>query len=197
MPNDSTASGYLVPSSPPPDSDIDLEDIFHDLVVGIVGLTGDLVRPRWQTFPANTPDPQEVNWASFGVEIGARQWDAVVTHDPNANGNSGESSVAGSVTLRCNFSFYGINSQANLGLLRDGIALGQNRDVLESKGIKFIEWADPVNLPSLVKNSWARRVDLKGTFVRLVTRTYGVRNIASATVDIDNERYHTIVNVTP
>lgn len=186
---DSSQSGYLAPG-PPPAYDTALEDIFQAVCVGISGLPGNMVRPKWQPQPANSPD-QSANWAAVGVEIKARQWDAVQEHDPNAAGGDGESTISGNELLQVTFSFYGPGSQGFATILRDGMSVTQNRDALVAQGIKFVEFMEPVNLPALLKDSWGRRVDLKAHFTRIVQRTYSIRNFASASGTIDNERYIT------
>lgn len=55
MPQDTTTPGYLPPSTSPA-YDAALDQMFHDLVMGITGLTGDLVRPRWQAEPPQQPE---------------------------------------------------------------------------------------------------------------------------------------------
>jgi hypothetical protein len=195
MATDSTALGYLAPTNSP-DYDVELEDIFQGACVGISGLAGDKVRPKWQPNPPNAPD-QNINWASVGVAISDRQWDAYQSHDPNAAAGAGESTLETTETLEVTFSFFGPQSMANATRMRDGMSITQNRDVLGNARIKFVEFREPVNVPSLLKDTWQRRVDLKGTFTRAVTRTYSVRHFASASGTIDNERYITPWSVSP
>jgi hypothetical protein len=193
MATDSSQSGYLSPGPLPPDYDANLEDIFQRMCCGITELDGQFVRPRWQVVPGNTPD-QEQNWCAYGMTLMAGAWDAFVRHDPNTLGG-GSSTVERSEVLHVNFSFYGPNSQLYATLLRDGMSITQNRDVLAAQKIKFIEFMDPVTLPVLLKDTWNRRVDLKGVFHRWVTRTYSVGHFASASGTIDNERYVTPFSV--
>lgn len=193
---DSTQSGYLAPADPPPDYDAALEDIFQAACVGITGLSGDLVRPKWQAQPANAPD-QATSWASVGIVIAERQWDSFQTHDPNAALGIGVSTVQGQENIEVTFSFFGPQSMAYATRMRDGMSVTQNRDALGAAGIKFVEYKPLVNLPALLKDTWQRRVDLKGIFNRWVVRTYSIRNFDSASGTIDNERYITPWSVSP
>lgn len=186
---DSSQSGYLAPG-PPPAYDTALEDLFQAVCVGITSLPGNMVRPKWQPQPANSPD-QSANWAAIGVEVKERQWDAYLEHDGNAASGTGETTLSGTEVLHVTFSFFGPGSQGNATILRDGMSITQNRDALSAQGVKFVEFMEPVNLPALLKDVWGRRVDLKAVFRRTVSRTYAIRNFASASGTIDNERYIT------
>lgn len=194
--SDSSTSGFLAPANPPPDYDADLEDLFQAFAVGVTGLQGSMVRPKWQMNPGNMPDSSQ-NWISYGLLLQERQWDAYVSHDGTAAAGQGESTVSGSETWHCTYSFYGPNCQLYLSILRDAMSIGQNRDVFGAKKIKFIEFMEPVSLPVLLKDTWNRRVDLKGVFHRWVERTYSVRNLASADPSsmLDNEHYITPISV--
>lgn len=186
--SDSTAAGFLAPG-PPPNYDAELEDIFQAFAVGVTGLQGNLVRPKWQITVGNAPQ-QNQNWMSYGLALYARQWDAYVGHDP-----SGTSTVAGSEEWQCTFSCFGPNAQLYASILRDGMSIGQNRDIFEAVKMKFISFAEPVQLPVLLKDTWNRRVDLTGIFHRWVERTYAVRTLASASGSLDNEKYITPLSV--
>lgn len=193
---DSTTVGYLAPAPPGPEYDNDLQDIFQAFCVGVTGLDGTVVRPRYQPNPPNMLD-QSVNWASIGAQVMERQWDAFVQHNPDAASGLGESTVSGSEIIHITFSFYGPLCQSYASILRDGMSVGQNRDQLTAKAIKFVEFMAPVTLPVLLKDTWNRRVDLKGVFNRWVQRTYSIRHLASASGTIDNERYITPWSVLP
>jgi len=50
--------------------DAALDAVFQALVVGITGLPGTLVRPRWQPVPPTQPSVT-TNWAAIGVTTNA------------------------------------------------------------------------------------------------------------------------------
>lgn len=190
----STEVGYLRPSASP-DYDDPLENLFWSVIVGMTGLDGELVRPRWQVEAANMPD-FGTNWAAFGVSLGARMWDAYQTHDPTI-GSEGANVVEGSERIDVLFSFYGPNRQHYLSLLRDGMSVTQNRDEMSAAKVKFQEFSQPTNLPVLLKNTWVKRADLPGVFNRWVRRVYPIRTLESAEIGLNNERYITEVQVSP
>jgi hypothetical protein len=185
----STETGYLRPD-PGPEYDQALEDVLQDLIVGLTGLAGNMVRPRYQPKPPGTPE-QNVPWAAFSASIEGADWNPVVVSDPNANAGAGEHRLARSEDVGLSVSFYGPGAWALATVMRDGFGVAQNRDAVEAKGLKFVECASLVYAPFQLKDVWVKKTDLKVFFRRWVTRTYGIRNFASADGTIDNERYVT------
>lgn len=189
----SGSAGYLLPD-PGPLYDQDLEDLFQQVIVGITGLQGNLVRPRWQIDPPNLP-PVSTDWCAFGVVVQERMWNAYQWWD-----NAGSAYVVeGSEPIDVTFSFYGPNNQRNRRSFTDGIMLDQNREDLGAQKIKLIEFRDPVNLPALLKEQWGRRVDVKAVFHRWVTRTFPVQTLigTSPPSGINNEKFVTPIVVNP
>lgn len=67
--NDSTTGGYLVPQPRPYPNPLEgekLQDFLQGVLVGVTGLLGKMVRPRWQPVPVNIP-PQGTDWIAFGI----------------------------------------------------------------------------------------------------------------------------------
>lgn len=195
MANDSSTGGYLAPEPPGPLYDTALEDFFQQIVVGITGIPGNLVRPRWQQEPPNPP-PAKSDWIALGVEVGPKQWDAYQKFDPTI-GTDGAYIVEGAERIRLALSFYGPNNERNHTAFDDGLQLSQNREALSAQKISYIEAESPVNLPALLKDRMRLRVDIAFIFSRWVSRTYPVRTIASASVDLYNESYVEHVEVSP
>lgn len=195
MANDSTTLGFLTPISVVPINDRSLEDIFTEAIRGITGLPEEFVRPRYQPQPPNQPD-FETNWVAFGVNITEQD----VFHYDKQVEFEGDSAmvVERDEYLDVLCSFYGANNNQFMSRWREGLAIDQNRYSLEELGIKLVAIGkNPVNVPALLKGTWARRVDLACQFSRRVSVTYGVRNIESATVDLYTEELppqHIIVN---
>lgn len=186
---DSTQQGYLRPDNPR-EYGAALEDVLQDLLVGLTGLPGNLVRPRYQPAVPGVPDAS-TDWCAFSVAVEGADWNPAVESDPNANGGAGEYRVSRSEDVTATFSFHGPNGQLNATVVRDGFGVGQNRDAIEARGLKFVEAHDIVYAPFLLKDVWVKKSDLRVSFRRWVTRTYGIRNFASASGVIDNERYLT------
>jgi hypothetical protein len=191
----SGSAGYLMPAAGPP-YDADLEDIFQQMVVGITGLPGNRVIPRWQPEPPNIP-PFGSDWAAVGVTVDDRNWNAYQWWDTPSQSYI----VEGTEAINVLFTFYGPNNQKLRRMLEDGIMLDQNRDAIYAQGIKFIEFKPPVALPALLKQRWQKRVDIKGIFSRLSRKTYPVQTIVGTSQNplsgINNEKFVTPIVVNP
>lgn len=181
MSADSSQAGYLQGTSQRPYDEV-LEDLFQRVIVGITGLPGNLVRPRYQVNPATLPQ-FDVDWASFNVYVEPTQWNPSKTIVDDLT-----YLVEGMELLRVTVSFFGPHFQEMERRWRDGIQLSQNRDELTAAGIVFIEFADPVTVTTLLKERWAKRVDVRGTFHRWASREYKVRTILSADGTIHADR---------
>lgn len=178
MPNTSATGGYLTPSSAPPAEDAVLDRQLQQMVVGITGLTGSLVRPRWQVKPPSQPEI-ETDWCAIGVIDEDNDDNAAIVHISAANG-SDEMQRHEVITVLA--SFYGPNCRGNAKLLRDGIQLPQNREVIRfQQGLAFIDTDKVRNVPELVFQQWLGRADLQMRFRRQVTRTYAVNNVLGIT----------------
>lgn len=178
---DSSVQGYLAGAPEGTVYGSALEDLFHDAVVGITGLQGDLVRPRYQDDPPTWPQ-FDVDWCAFNVYVRPSLWNAFKTLRAD-----GSYTIEGTEVLEVTVSFYGPNYQAVERSYRDGMQLGQNRDDLVAAGIGFIEFAEPVVVPVLMKEKWVKKVDIRGTFHRWAVRVYPVRTLLSAEGTIRNQ----------
>lgn len=187
-PNDSSTGGYLLPSSAPLADDAALDGIFQSLVASCTGLPGHLVRPRWQPVPANRPE-NTVDWAAVGVTDETPEPSAVVIHHPDGEGYD---ELQRQVTLTVAATFYGPNSRGFSGLLRDGLAIGQNREALYLAGMS-LKMADVhmINTAEQVGPLWYKRQDVIFTIVRMIGRTYPVLNLLEAQGTVHSERLET------
>ncbi|KAA2237673.1 phage neck terminator protein [Salinarimonas soli] len=176
MANDSSTRGYLAPLGAPPPDDDDLADILQAMVVGITGLDGALVRPRWQPRPPPVP-PVDVNWCAIGIT--ARQGDylGAVIHDGAGEGTSTHQRHEDLEVLA---TFYGPAANGYASRLRDGLSIAQNREPLFLAGIAYVAPGAPVQLSDEVGALIRRRVDLPLQFRRQTDRTYAVLNLRSA-----------------
>lgn len=192
MATDSSVAGYLAPTASP-DYDALLNLSFHDLLVGVTGINGKLVRPRWTSEPINQP-AFDVDWVAFGVTGGKVDTFAKVEHDPTGDGSS---SVKRDETLELLFSFYGPNASSLCARLKDGLELDQNRATLAAEGIAVIEMQEPLNVPALMQQKWVKRVDVRGRFRRRTERVYAILSVESAEIELNNDLYVTPINITP
>jgi hypothetical protein len=174
---DSSTGGYLVASSSAPEDDDALVDFLQSVVVGITGLQGRWVRPRWQPEPPNLP-PASVTWAAIGVTNRKSNPYPAVEHDP---AGEGADTLVNYEYFTLDTSFYGPTANASATALRDGLAIAQNREQLFLAGMALV--AVPTELtaaPTLMKERWLFRVDMPIRFTRQIMRTYPVLNLISA-----------------
>ena len=181
--NDSASGGFLAPADIlTPDGD-GLDDALQALVAGVTGLDPTLVRPRWQPTPPQQPE-RDVTWAAVGVQSQAPDDNPYEAHDPTGEGVD---HVQRHETLAVMVSFYGPQSQAVAGILRDGLFIGQNREAASALGLRLVEVGALARVPSLVNTIWLNRVDVPVTFRRQVNRTYPIRNLLSAVGTIQSD----------
>lgn len=182
---------YLKPSTGPI-YDAELEDVFQALVVGLTGLPGNMVRPRWQRDPPNAPSVS-TDWAAIGLVLGAKQWDDYQLWDQALPGYV----VEGSEELRLTASFYGPSGERLLRQFDNGLQVDFNRHTLDLLKIKYKGATAPVHLPALLKEQWGQRVDAIYTFSRWCRRVYPVGYIERANISIDNERFVEYITLVP
>lgn len=174
----SATGGYLRPTSTAPSEDDALADALQAMVVGITGLQGQMVRPRWQATPPKQPEPN-VDWCGIGV----------LSATPGAGGGSGRhiSADGGSsetyhdMTLEVQASFYGPHSSGNANLLRDGLMIPQNREELFRQNMALEAAPGPTTKTAeLVNTKYLNRADVTFRVRRRVSRAWAIKNAASA-----------------
>ncbi len=183
MPNDSTAAGFLTPTSSAPADDASLDAIFQTLFVGLTGLDGSLVRPRWQPTTPKQPEAT-VNWCALGVTSVTADDNPVLVHNASDSGGLGTDSFLRHELIEVLASFDGPQGQQYAEQARDGLWVAQNNATLAAYSLTFTSEADPLrSVPDLVNQQWRRRYDFTARFRRQVSRTFGVRNLVSAELD--------------
>lgn len=189
MATSSSSAGFLAPITSPVD-DQALEDVLQATIVGITGLAGQWVRPRWQPEPPNQP-PLDQNWVAFGII--RRVYDSFMYkgHDPDGDSGNGVDLVECDESLQVLHSFYGPNSNSLCTRFRAGLDVDQNRDALRANGILLTEVQDAINLPALLKEKWVLRIDATVIYRRRHIHSFPIRNLVSGQAGIDNERYLT------
>ncbi len=184
MANDSSTGGYLQTSSALPPSDAALDAIFQQLVVGITGMVGSLVRPRYQLIPQQVPEPT-VDWCAIGVldetpEQGAVN--AFTVHEGGASGmDEGFSTTYENNDLNVLASFYGPNAMSNAAALRSGLGVSQNREQLYLQGIALVELPKRASKrPELINMQMQMRADLSLWFRRNIAEVWPIENLVAA-----------------
>ena len=178
MATDSRTAGYLLPTAESTHDDA-LDDLLHDVIVGLTGITGDLVRPRWQPEPPQQPE-FSVTWVAFGVSRTEEDTFGYEHHDPLGEGPT---TVERDELLYYAHSFYGPHASGMCKRLRDGLQISQNRDALLSAGLGVVEVKEAVKIPALLHQKWVPKVDVTVVYRRRSTTAYPVLTIKSATVD--------------
>lgn len=183
-PATSATGGYLRPVGPGPAQDRALFEVLQPAFAGISGLPGNLVRPRWQPEPQLIP-PAATCWMALGItdrEADTFPWLGLFPND------------AGIYQMQRHETFYVLTSIYDLGYsgeadqvaaeLRDGLMIPQNGEQLAASGIYVVSDADITVAPTLFKQRWMYRTDLRVKFRRQITRDYSVLPLDSVTVEL-------------
>ena len=184
--NDSSTGGYLTPSvTPAPLQGDSLNTFIQPVIVGITGLPGAMVRPAFQTEPPDAPDGGTA-WAAFRYTSRKTDNYPFVGHNTD-----------GSDTLRRHeeidilVSFYDLGSSGladqYAALLRDGLSIPQNLEVLKQNGMGFVGCGEITTVPVILKQRWLYRVDLPFTIRREIVRVYQVLNLLTATATVTTD----------
>lgn len=192
MATSSQQAGFLAPVAEDVYDDA-LDDQLQATIVGISGLPGALVRPRWQPNPPNQP-AFNTNWCAFGLTRKVVDTFAYDRHNPAGSAGEGQSIIERDETLYVLHSFYGPNSSGICERFRDGFEISQNRDALRDAGLFLVELEEAVTLPALLQEKWVRRVDVTVVYRRRTKRTYQVKTLVTGQMGLDNERYITPIN---
>lgn len=179
----SAMAGALLPAtSPAPLQGAGLNTFLQQLIVGITGLPGMMVRPAFQAEPPDAPDAGDA-WAAFRTT--SRPADAFphIAHEDTPSG--GQDVMRRHEVINVLVSFYdlGTNGLADFyaELLASGLRLPQNCETLGGGGMGLISVGEPTAVPLLLKMRWLYRVDLPFAVKREIVRVYPILNVLSAT----------------
>lgn len=167
----------VVPLQPYPPDDLALDELFQACVTSLTGIPGNLVLPRWQPTEPVSPSAQSVttNWCALGVTVATPNDNGGLNVDPL---NPLQSTYTRHEDIEVLASFYGPAAKTNAALLRDGLQVDWNTEVLAQSQIRFVDSGAIRTLPELLNSQWIRRVDMPIRFRRKVTRTYLVPSLA-------------------
>lgn len=186
MAADSSSSGFLSPSATPaPLEDDALVNFLQEWIVGITGVAGTNVRPRWQPEPPNIP-AENVTWMAFGIIKRVADTFAAELHVTTGNGYN---QIRRHEVIHVLASVYGPSANNVAGLLREGMQVAQNREILSLNNMGLVESGDVLQVPELLKEKWLYRVDLEFSIRRQIVRDYAVLNLQSGQATLNNEHY--------
>lgn len=184
MANDSSTGGYLAPvDAQPPQDDSALDAIFQQLVVGVSGLPGSLVRPRWQPTVPKQPEPS-VTWCAIGVMDTTPDAGPAIRHNSDGDGSDTYQRHE-DIEVLC--SFYGPAAKGYAQLFVDGLCIPQNIEQIKALGMAFVSTSSIRTAPDFMNEQWIRRYDVTAHFRRMVAHTYAVLNLLSAKPDYHSD----------
>lgn len=171
----SQTGGYILPSETTPiPRHLNLTQFIQTVLVGISGIDGTLVRPKWQTEPLKQP-PLETNWLAFGVGVGKPDANAYTGQKPDGTTTSQRHEE-----LEVSLTFYGPEAMEYAGLVRDGFQIQQNLDGLRSANMGFVETTLARHIPDLVNERFLNRVESSVILRREVQRLYPITSFVTA-----------------
>jgi hypothetical protein len=195
--NTSATGGYLAPNSVNGSLDDKLfSEFLQPIVVGITGLAGATVRPRWQQNPPNLPD-YNTNWCAVGTVRRNLPGFAAIQHTSAAGQTPGFDNSSRIVELDLLASFYGPDCEENADRLIMGFDISQNRETMLKAGYGFTGCEQPIITADLLNEQWTRRVDVGFSVRRGQTYTYPVLDLTGAVVTVtpDNSLPAEIITV--
>lgn len=175
MANTSRTGGYITPISTNDNAnDKAFKEFMQPLVVGITGLPGAMVRPRWQQNTPNLPD-FGTDWAAIGSTRRTPDTFAAVGHE--STGVYAGDNVLMSQIVDLLVSFYGPNCESKADLLIMGFQVAQNRETMQLAGYGFISCEPPIITADLLNEQWTPRVDVAFSVRRAQLYTYPVLDL--------------------
>jgi hypothetical protein len=201
-----------------------LTQFIQTVFVGISGLPGPLVFPKWQPEPPEQPDIT-VNWMSIGFGdanpdansyIGVQEVEAsgqtietqsglgLETEDRETLETENDSTITQVIsqrheTLEIQCSIYGPEAFETYNLLLTGFQIPPNLYALRTANMGFVEVTRGRRVPDLVNQRWVNRIETSVFLRRQIQQVYPILTLISATgviyVPDINENYELVWNV--
>ncbi len=175
---------FARPSStfPPFPGHLSLTQFLQTVFVGITGLPGPMVRPKWQKEPPKQEE-LEVSWMAMGIDVAAPDANAYLWPDSDGFTNSQRHE-----TLDVGCAIYGPHALEIYGLIRDGFQIPQNLETMRSVNMGFVEVLPARQIPDFFNERFIGRIQTSVILRHEILRIYPVPTVLSASGTI-----HTVI----
>ncbi len=187
MSNTSADGGPLLPEDGTPtlSPDDPFDDLLQSLVVGITGMPGHLVRPRWQSVPPSEPEA-ETDWCAIGQIEDDPGFNYFERHDGDGDGGLGTTTTQIQSVIRILASFYGPHARGYASKFRNGIMVPQNREALFPYGVALQQMPGVARfVPAIVSFQSRPKVDVEFLLRVPSVRVWAIRNIVAVPFTIE------------
>lgn len=173
--NNSATGGYLQPSPLAPlPGGLAFKQFVQTVFVGVSGLPGDLVRPKWQIDPPKQPDI-DIDWMAIGLVVNKAD-----TNSYNGTLPDGTNQTQRMEELEIQCAFYGPESDSLAALVRDGFQVPQNLEALRAAKMGFVSTSQMMHVPDLVNERWVDKYEMSVFMRREILRIYPILTFVSA-----------------
>lgn len=162
-----------------------LTQFLQTVFVGISGLPGDFVRPRWQQKPPKRPGI-ETNWMGIGISNSTPDLNAYL--DTQRVGGEDVTKYERNEIIEIGCAIYGPEAIETYGLLRDGFQIPNNLAQLNAANMGIVEVGLMRSLPEFLNEQWWNRVECSVFIRRKIQREYPIPTLLSASGQI-----HTVI----
>lgn len=169
--------GYLLPTTPSPLDDEQLGRRLSNLIAGVTGLPGAMVRPRWQADAPPIPPP-ETDWAAVGVTTYPTR--GGVPYLQHVSDDDGHDVVHDPSDLEALVTFYGPGCAGLARLVTTALWVGQSWEQLTPLGISLRDVGEVRVTAEKVNERFYRRADFVLQLTQSVTRDYAILNVLRA-----------------
>lgn len=179
VPNSSVA-GFLGSITSIPNDQL-LEDVLNPTIAGITQLDGNAqIRPRFQEDPPAVPD-RSVNWVAFGINRVTSDTAAAVKQSANS------AEVIRYQEIEVLLSWYGPQAGNYAEVFRDGLQIGQNRDLLNQNDLGIISIGEARKAPELFKQKYLIRYDMTLMLRRRTARVFPILTLTGFGITLNTD----------
>ena len=195
VPNSATG-GPIVPVSTTLVDGVALDTILQGFVVGLTGLPGTLVRPRWQLVPPPAPNAT-TDWCAVGIteryQLGVREISQHYTSypstaspvDPTGDGYTESWEVW---FYRVVVTFYGPDSALYGRQMLRNISIAQNLEYLYPYSMQIVRVPQSMRTVSeLTNQQFVQRQDIELELTQKIASIWPIENLQQAQITIIEE----------